>query len=341
MLLKLPAEVAHSVAMTGLAQFSGIVPKVRLGSLRGLEAEHMGLKFNHPVCLAAGLDKNAIAIRGLEKFGFAGMEVGSITCEPQSGNPSPRLFRLPETAGLINRMGFNSEGLEAASSRLAHRRGSMIVGVNMGLNKGFEDYETQFRTLTRHLAPQADYVTINLSSPNTPGLRSLLETKHVKSVLNAVHQGLGDAEIHRPVVLKLSPDMEPLQEAELLAFLSEVKINGVIAGNTTVDRSMLPVDLEHRDEIGGLSGIPLADRARSLLSRVVAAMPPDVTIIASGGIFTGEDLFSRLAAGAHLVQIYTSFIYGGRMTVPSLLNGLKYTMDKNKISHLSELWDGS
>lgn len=333
----LPPETAHNLALSGLSKFASFIPPVPLPGSCALASTCMGLRFKHPVCLAAGFDKKAQATHGLNRFGFAGMEVGSITPKAQAGNPQPRLFRLPKQRALINRMGFNSDGMYPAAQYLAQRNQDFIVGVNFGLNKGVDNYELQFRDLTRELAQDADYITINLSSPNTPGLRNLLDPQHIETVLQAVRGALSSLGLTRPIVLKLSPDMDVVQEAELLSELAHTDIDGLIVSNTTITRDMLPVTAVARHQIGGLSGAPLAPAASAFLDRVVAAMPARISVIASGGIGSGRDVYDRLRAGAHLVQIYTAFVYGGRWTVPALLEQLQECMLRDGVASVQDI----
>ena len=333
----LPPEMAHNLALGGLSKLASFIPPVSLPAGGALASTCMGLRFRHPVCLAAGFDKKAQATHGLNRFGFAGMEVGSITPHAQAGNPQPRLFRLPKQRALINRMGFNSDGMDLAAQYLAQRNQDFIVGVNFGLNKGVDNYELQFRDLTCALAQDADYITINLSSPNTPGLRNLLDPQHIETILHAVRGGLSSLGLTRPIVLKLSPDMDAVQEAELLAELARTNIDGVIVSNTTITRDMLPATAAARHQIGGLSGAPLAPTASAFLDRVVAALPTRVAVIASGGIGSGQDIYDRLRAGAHLVQIYTAFVYGGRQTVPTLLAQLQEYMMRDGVASVQDI----
>lgn len=333
----LPPETAHNFGIKGLRYLGPYLPRVSVPEEFKFETTCLGLKFANPVCLAAGFDKNAECINGLSRIGFGGIEAGSITPEAQSGNPKPRLFRLSEQRALINRMGFNSHGIAAACTNLKKRNFSSVLGVNFGLNKGIADYERQFLYLTRALTQYADYITINLSSPNAEGLRDLLDPKHLRPILAAVYDGFAEIGKARPIVLKLSPDMDIGKERELLAEICKSNIAGIIVSNTSIERDMLPTRATYRDEIGGLSGRPIADKARLFLDRVVDVVRSDIDIIASGGIDTGKDIYDRLRAGANLVQIYTSFVYRGRLTVPELLLQLRQCMDENGHRSLSEV----
>ena len=333
----LPPEVAHWLALRGLRHLTAMVPRCKLGADHSSGETHMGMQFPHPICLAAGFDKNAEATHALAKFGFAAVEIGSVTLNPQPGNPRPRMFRLLGQAGLINRMGFNSGGMERVQKNLSTRPEHIVLGVNLGLNKGVSDYERHFRLLVAGLAHWADYFTINLSSPNTPGLRSLLNPSHLALILSSVWKGMEEADTVRPVVLKLSPDMEVGQEKELISYLAQAPIQGIIVSNTTVDRSMLSENSRHRHEVGGLSGPPLAARAIRLLKIVKSHIPENVTIIASGGVSSGQDVFERLRAGAHLVQLYTAFAYRGWRTVPRLLEELHLQMKASGVASYSEI----
>lgn len=275
----------------------------------------LGHRFASPVGLAAGFDKNAVAIRGFFALGFDHVEVGTVTALAQQGNPTPRLFRLPDDEALVNRMGFNNDGAEVVATRLAalrHWGGPLpIIGVNIGksrvtpLDEATADY-VKSATL---LAPHADYLVVNVSSPNTPGLRGLQEKDTLKPLLAAVAGVAGDT----PVLVKISPDLDDGAIAEVAALVMELDLAGIVATNTTTTREGLITSTPTVDAAGegGLSGRPLAARSLNVLSLLRQTLPREKCVISVGGIFTGSDVAERLDAGATLVQAYTGFVYRG------------------------------
>lgn len=269
----------------------------------------LGLEFPNRVGLAAGYDKDAVAWRSLARFGFGHIEVGTVTPEPQAGNERPRVFRLKEDRALINRLGFPSEGADAVAERLVDPRPEIVLGVSIGPN-GFDDPDqagADYERLVDRFAPLADYLAVNVSSPNTMGLRSLQENDHLGRLLRRV-TSRRDAQRRRvPLVVKLSPDLDPGDVSSALATTEEAGVDGVILTNTTVDRPHLVS--ESGSKPGGLSGSPLAARALEMLERVRALT--SLPIIASGGIMSVDDARRRLDAGAALVQLYTGFVYSG------------------------------
>lgn len=290
-----------------------------------LTTTFLGLPFRNPVGLAAGFDKNAEYLRELECLGFGFVEIGTVTPLGQPGNDKPRVFRLPKDQALINRMGFNNEGVKAVAARLKKwkerreaespgNRSRMIIGGNIGKNKvtpneeAWKDYETCFN----ELHPYVDYFVVNVSSPNTPGLRALQEKESLRKIL--VHlQGLNNAKkTARPVFLKIAPDLTNEQLDDVAALAVEIKLDGLVATNTTISREGLSRESESVSrETGGLSGKPLQQRSTGVLKYLVNKTKGQVPVIASGGIFTGADAREKMEAGARLVQVWTGFIYVG------------------------------
>ncbi len=285
---------------------------------RGTEIEAMGLAFPGPLGLAAGFDKNAESIDALAALGFAFVEIGTVTGEPQPGNPKPRLFRLVEDRAVVNRMGFNNDGAEAVARRLAaRRRTGVIVGVNIGKTKVVPEDEAigDYEKSTRLLAPFADYLVVNVSSPNTPGLRDLQAVDKLKPLLAAVRAQADETvpSRHVPLLVKIAPDLSDEDVLAVSDLAVELGLDGIVATNTTIGRDGLATADRTVEEIGagGLSGAPLKQRALEVTRMVRERVGPDLVVIGVGGITTAQDAWDRLEAGATLVQGYTAFIYEG------------------------------
>jgi dihydroorotate dehydrogenase len=291
-----------------------------------LERTLFGITFKNPVGLAAGFDKDAILIDELAAFGFGFIEIGTLTPKPQPGNDKPRLFRLPEDQAIINRMGFNNLGIEAAVQKLRTRKSNVIVGGNIGKNKvtpneeAFEDYNKCFEALY----PYVDYFVVNVSSPNTPNLRALQEKEPLKKLLTEVKALSLAKEKPKPVLLKIAPDLNSDQLNDVVEILKETNTDGVIATNTTISREGLRADSQKVASMGagGLSGKPLATRATEVISYLRSKLGPDFPIIGVGGIMSAQDAVDKLNAGADLIQIYTGFIYQGPALIKSINKAL-------------------
>jgi dihydroorotate dehydrogenase len=275
-----------------------------------------GLRLSNPVGLAAGLDKNGEALRGLARLGFGFVECGSVTPRAQPGNPRPRLFRLTGDRAIINRMGFNNEGLEPFAGRLARRPAGAVVGANLGANKDTEDKAADYVAGLKRLRGLADYVTVNVSSPNTPGLRDLQGRAAMDDLLGRLAEArAGDA---TPVFLKIAPDLSAAEIGLIVEAALDHGIDALIVSNTTLDR---PESLRspHRGEAGGLSGAPLKPHARAALQAAAEASAGRLPLIAVGGIDSGVEAYDRLRAGASAVQVYSALIYEG----PGLVGRIK------------------
>ena len=321
-----PPEMAHNLAIRGLKISGDWLPP--LGPLPGLEQDLAGLKFLNPIGLAAGLDKDAKALLGLARLGFGHIEVGTVTPKPQLGNPKPRLFRLRESEALINRMGFNNEGVQSMVGRLEKIRrenllGNTVLGVNLGKNKttpnerAVEDYLNCMRAV----GSLADYFTLNLSSPNTPGLRQLQYGQTLRKLLTEFKEGqlaLAQEVANKPVFLKIAPDLSEKELDQIAAVFIETKIDGLIATNTTLSR-IAEFDHRHLSETGGMSGRPLFDLSLWVLKNMRARLGQNHLIIAVGGIDSEERAQKMIDSGANLLQIYTSFIYKGTKLVHKLI----------------------
>jgi dihydroorotate dehydrogenase len=335
LLRPLPAEATHTVAVALLRFFMAIpllaralrwflvprVPELRVAAL--------GLQFPGPVGLAAGFDKSARAYRALGALGFGFIEVGTVTARPQDGNPRPRVFRLPDDRALINRLGFNNEGAEAVALRLTGKR-DVVVGVNIGKSKlagaGVDETIADYVASAERLAPHADYLVVNVSSPNTPGLRDWQAVAALRPLLTAVRAALDrSSPLHRvPLLVKIAPDLsnDDIDAAADLAL--ELGLDGIIATNTTLSRDNLrsPPALVEACGGGGLSGAPLKERALEVLRRLRGRVGDRLVLIAAGGVETADDAWERIRAGATLVQVYTGFVYGGPLVAFALHAGL-------------------
>lgn len=327
----LDPETAHRLALWllhhRLAPRDGAPPDAALAQ------EIWGRRFPHPVGLAAGFDKNAHALPGLLRLGFGFLELGTVTRHPQPGNPPPRLFRLSEDRALINRLGFPSEGMEAVLPRLAAvRERPLPVGINIGPNKGAADPAGDLAALARAFAPHADYLTLNVSSPNTPGLREMQEPGRLAALLGAVRAALPEG---FPLLVKIAPDLTEQALEGLIATSLAEGVSGMIIANTTVIR---PRTLRSRlaSEKGGLSGPPLFTRALAMLARAALRTEGRLVLIGCGGIASGEQVLAFILAGAHLVQLYTAFVYEGPALLPRLRRELGEALRNRGFRHLAE-----
>lgn len=327
-----PPEFIHHLTFN-ILKLSGKIPGLKqLISVfhavenKKLEKNLFGITFKNPVGLAAGFDKDAKLIDELSSFGFGFIEIGTLTPRPQHGNDKPRLFRLPKDQAIINRMGFNNQGIAVAVERLKKRKSSVIVGGNIGKNKitpneqAFEDYNTCFEALY----PYVDYFVVNVSSPNTPNLRALQEKEPLKKLLSEV-KALSRAKVKaKPILLKIAPDLNDEQLNDVVEILLETETDGVIATNTTISRHGLAASPTEVAAIGngGLSGKPLTKRSTEVISFLRSRLGANYPIIGVGGIMSAEDAIEKLNAGADLIQIYTGFIYEGPGLVKSILKAI-------------------
>lgn len=321
-LQRLPAEGTHKVSfalLRMLVAIPGVGALVRwmfASNEPELRVRAFGRELPGPLGLAAGFDKDAKGVRALLALGFGFVEVGTVTAEAQPGNPKPRLFRLPRDRALVNRMGFNNDGAVAASRRLVHRPAG-TVGINIGKTKRVAETEAiaDFTASAERLAPLADYLVVNVSSPNTPGLRDLQAVDKLRPLLAAVRDACDRASPMRrvPLLVKIAPDLAD-EDIDAVADLAlELALDGIIATNTTISRAGLATPAAHVEALGagGLSGAPLEARSLAVLRRLRARVGTRITLVAVGGIETADDAWARIRAGATLVQGYTGFIYGG------------------------------
>ena len=321
-LQRLPAEATHRVsfallrALIAIPGIGALVARALAPGAPELKIRAFGRELPGPLGLAAGFDKDAKGVQALLALGFGFVEIGTVTAEPQPGNPRPRLFRLPRDRALINRMGFNNEGAAAAARRLA-RRGPGTVGANIGKTKRVAEADAigDFTRSAAQLAPLADYLVVNVSSPNTPGLRDLQAVDKLRPLLAAVRAACDLASPIRrvPLLVKIAPDLADADIDAIADLALELGLDGIIATNTTIGRTGLatPADAVAALGAGGLSGAPLKARSLAVLSRLRARLGSRVLLIAVGGIETADDAWDRIRAGATLIQAYTGFVYGG------------------------------
>ena len=325
LLFSLDAETAHHVTMRLLGRASGFDLALRV--LRSFQPPSkpkilFGLNFPNPIGLAAGLDKNGVALPAWAALGFGFIEVGTVTAKAQPGNPKPRIFRLPAQQALINRLGFNNDGAEAIADRLRGLRNSgrwpaVPVGINIGksratpLEQATDDYLYSFRLLREF----GDYITLNVSSPNTPSLRELQEPQRLSELLQAIGKEAGTTQ--KPVVVKISPDLSGDELKAILAVCEENAVSGIIATNTTLDHSSIAPQL---DQAGGLSGTPLRDKSSALVREIAARSP--IPVIASGGIFDAESAREKFQGGAQLIQLYTGLVYRGPQLLREIMDSV-------------------
>ena len=320
-LFMLTPETAHDVSLQGLGALERMHASQWLGrKIDPLPTRVMGIDFPNPVGLAAGLDKNGEYIRGLSALGFGSIEVGTVTPRPQPGNPKPRLFRLPEAQAIINRMGFNNKGVDYLVDQVQQAKFDGVLGINIGKNKdtSAEDAVDDYLHCLNKVYAHASYVAVNLSSPNTPGLRDLQFGDMLTSLLAALkEQQIQLSQQHGryvPLAVKVAPDMNEDEIGQVAEALIQQNIDGVIATNTTVSRETVE-GLEHAEEQGGLSGAPLFDDSTAKMEMLKNALDGKMPVIGVGGIVDGKDAATKVQAGAELVQVYTGFIYRG----PSLI----------------------
>ena len=332
-LFALDPERAHRLTIAALR----VAPRRAPAAPGPLSTEVAGLRFSNPVGLAAGFDKDAEAPDAALGLGFGFVEVGSITPQPQAGNPKPRLFRLAEDRAVINRMGFNNGGAAAAVDRLERRRGRPgIVGVNIGANKDSADRIADYAAMACAMAPLASYLAVNVSSPNTPGLRALQDEGALRALLEAVIAARDEksGEAGPPIFLKLAPDLAPTDIDAIARIAIDAGLGALMVSNTTVSRP--PLRSRHRGEAGGLSGAPLRGLALERLRDFREATGGAVPLIGVGGIASAEDAWQRIRAGASLVQLYSALVFEGPGLVRRIVRGLEQRMNRDGFASIAE-----
>ena len=339
LLFNFDPEKVHHFAMNTfkVACSTGIAKKILKNKFSStgerLQRQVLGLQFKNPVGLAAGFDKNAQYMEELDALGFGFIEIGTVTPKPQEGNPKPRLFRLPKDKALINRMGFNNDGVKLVASRLlkwreAHNgRTQLVIGGNIGKNKvtpnedAWKDYETCFR----ELFDLVDFFVVNVSSPNTPGLRELQEKESLRKILSHLQTINQQQAFPKPILLKIAPDLTVEQLDDVIDLAMEIRLDGLVASNTTINREDLTNESRTKAEnigAGGLSGLPLREKSTAIIRYIHKKTNGSIPIIASGGIFNSKDAKEKLEAGASLVQVWTGFIYEGPAIAKNICDGL-------------------
>lgn len=320
LLLTMEPESAHNCAMT-LLKMRSHLPSF---SRKGAEYTCFGLKFANRVGLAAGFDKNAENLLAWQKLGFGFAEVGTVTALPQEGNPKPRIFRFPEKHSLLNRMGFNNDGCDAIASRIEKQRKSHKITIPIGINIGkskvapLEDASPDYLKSFKRLADLADYIVVNVSSPNTPGLRHLQNTEHLKPLLQTLCNENAKRKVKRPLLLKLSPDLEVYELREIADLALQLELQALVLTNTSTDFSLIPDSEKHAP--GGLSGSVLFQKSTECLHELSKHLGGKLPLIASGGVMSAQDAKAKVDAGAHLVQIYTGFVYKGPQLIREIVD---------------------
>ena len=326
-LFLLPPERAHRAAIRALQL--GVAPKSTF-THPSLATEIAGLALPTPVGLAAGFDKNAEAYRGALASGFGFVEIGTVTPRGQPGNPQPRLFRLVEEEAVINRLGFNNEGVDAAVARL-HSRGAGIVGGNIGKNKDSGDAVADYVMAMRSIYPVVDYITVNISSPNTPGLRALQAENELTALVKAVQDLRSSFPVRKPIFVKIAPDNDQTTLEAVAAVAIEMKIDALIVSNTTISR-----DGVRSTETGGLSGKPLFERSTQTLRHMYKLTDSRVPLIGVGGISSAADAYEKIRAGASAVQLYTALIYQGFGLVDEINEGLAGLLARDGFTRVAD-----
>ncbi len=340
LLFRIDPEKAHNLTLKLLK--TGVAPKIAAIDDPALKVTLWNRHFPNPVGLAAGFDKNAEIISPMLGFGFGFVEVGTVTPKPQHGNPKPRVFRDPSSQAVINRMGFPNDGLNRFKSNLekflsSKPRPKGIVGLNIGMNKSQTDPAKDYCMLVRQLAPLADYLTINVSSPNTPGLRDLQSPEHLKKLLSAIIEERTKAcKIDPPpLLLKLAPDLDEQQQEGIAKTVIECGVDGLILTNTTLDR---PQNLQQgfAAQKGGLSGAPVKDKSTAIIGNFYGLTDGKIPIIGLGGISSGLDAYAKIKAGASLVQLYTALVFHGPDVVRKINGELLQYLKRDGFAHISE-----
>ena len=331
-LQSLDPERAHNLAIKALQM--GLVTKPRSCSFPRLNAQLAGLALPNPIGLAAGFDKNAQAMNGLAACGFGFLEVGGATPVAQPGNPKPRLFRLPSDRAVINRFGFNNDGMAQIALRLQKRPKHPAIGLNLGANKDSHDRAADFGRVLRHCAAHLDFATINVSSPNTEKLRNLQGKAALSALIGGVMQIRDDLKKPIPIFLKIAPDLDPASLEDIAEVVLLHEIDAVIATNTTLDRNGL--NDPYKNQKGGLSGAPLFEKSTRILAQLSNLLGEKIPLIGVGGVSDAQHAYEKILAGASAVQLYTALAYQGLSLVPTLNEGLDALLKKNGFASIDQ-----
>jgi dihydroorotate dehydrogenase len=333
LLRALAPEAAHRLTLTALA--AGLAGTSHASDPPELRQRLWGLDFPNPIGIAAGFDKDARAPDALLRLGFGLVEIGTVTPRPQAGNPKPRVFRLQADGALINRMGFNSGGLDRVVERLATRRNEGIVGVNIGKNRDSADAPPDYTEGVRRAAPLADYLVVNVSSPNTPGLRDLQAGAVLEALLRQVLAARDETGVRPPLLVKIAPDLTPEECADIAAVALATGIDGMIIANTTIAR---PSELRspQAKEVGGLSGRPLFAPSTALLAEMYRLTEGRLPLIGVGGVASAEDAYAKIRAGASLVQLYTALVFAGPALLERIKTGLTALLRRDGFASVAE-----
>lgn len=334
----LSPESAHNLAVRALSY--GLLPAQKIPFQPALEQNIWSLNFKHPIGLAAGFDKNAVAINALLKQGFSFVEAGTVTPLPQQGNPKPRLFRLSEDKAIINRLGFNNKGLVTFLENFSKRDRKLgIAGANIGKNKDSEDASADYIKNLHAVYPLADYITINISSPNTKGLRDLQQREALSQLLTEINNAKNIArqkhDKHVPILLKIAPDIDLRQCEDIAETVLANGIDGLIVSNTTISRPDSLIS-QYKGETGGLSGAPLFTLSTQILAEMYKLTGGKIPIVGVGGIASAQDAYAKICAGASLIQIYSALIYQGFSLVKKINDELPVLLARDGFSHVSE-----
>ncbi len=329
------AELAHRIALSFLA---ALPPGARPSDPPELRVRLWDREFINPVGLAAGMDKNAVAAPAWQRVGFGFVEMGTVTPRPQPGNRQPRLFRLKEHRALVNRLGFPGDGMEAIArriERLKSRGVAISIGVNIGPNKNTleSDVARDYAAVMARISPVADFIVINISSPNTPGLRDWQAPERMRTILSAINGAISQKLRHTPILVKISPDLEPEPLGQICDAALELGLDGIVATNTTIAREAVGINFS---EAGGLSGAPLTERSRAIIRQIYRRVGPKLPIIGVGGIMNAEDAWEHIRAGASLVELYTGLIYEGPGVVTAIKSGLLGLLRREGFRSISE-----
>ncbi|XP_021197203.3 dihydroorotate dehydrogenase (quinone), mitochondrial [Helicoverpa armigera] len=334
-------EWAHNLGVAAIKY--GLFPSEKTDDPQVLKTKFLNYELNNPIGIAAGFDKHGDAVVGLRKLGFSIVEIGSVTPEAQPGNPKPRVFRLPEDKAVINRYGFNSEGHEEVYKKIDTIEKALLdkglLGINLGKNKLSENPIEDYVLGIKKFSNVADYFVINISSPNTPGLRSLQKKEELYLLLKEINKARNEMKIDKkpPLLLKLAPDLSQEEMKEIVSVIlkSESKVDGLIISNTTIDRSQLQ-NTQFTKEAGGLSGKPLTEKSTEMIKHMYKMTKGKVPIVGVGGVFTGQDAYDKILAGASAVQIYTALIYHGPPVVTKIKSELAELLERDGYRNVNE-----